>query len=415
MRKTLCLPWALMAAAALAGCERPAVAPPQPGPAAPQPAEGPAVTTVRPERKTVRHPIEQPGFNIEAFQETALYAKVSGYVGKWNVDIGASVKKGDVLAELDVPEMVVEVKQKEAAARQAEAQVAQAKAAELTARARLDRAKSQYERLARVGQGGVLDRENVDEARLGYEAARADVAKAAADVTAAGAAVEVAKANRDYARTMLRYTEIRAPYDGIVTQRNVNDRDFVRPADAGVKGRPLYVVQQFDPVRVFVNVPGADAAWVNDGDPVSLRLHGAGGELFQGTVTRNARALDPQARTLRTEIDVPNPGHRLKPGMYVQARITVEHRDVWTLPAAAVLTEGDQTFCYTVAGGQAVRTPLQVGLRGGGLVEVLKKQARPSGGAEGPWEAISGAEEVVAGNAAALRDGQPIRRAPTAP
>jgi HlyD family secretion protein len=411
MRNTLCLSWALFAAAvALPGCERPSPAAPQPGPAPPQPAEGPAVTTVRPERKTVRHPIDQPGFNIEAFQETALYAKVSGYVAKWHVDIGDAVKKGDVLAELDVPEMVVEVKQKEASVRQAEAQVAQAKAAELTAQARLERAKSQYQRLARVGKGGALDDENVDEARLGYEAGKAALEKAKADVTAAGAAVEVAKANRDYAQTMLRYTEIRAPYDGIVTQRNVNDRDFVRPGDAGVKGRPLYVVQQFDPVRVFVNVPGADAAWVQDGDPVSLRLQGAGGELFQRKVTRNARSLDPQARTLRTEIDVPNPDKRLKPGMYVQARITVEHRDVWALPDAAVRTEGDQTFCYIVEGGQAVRTPLQVGLRGGGLVEVLKKQARPpSAGEEGRWEAITGREEVVAGEAGGLRDGQPVR------
>jgi HlyD family secretion protein len=391
-----------------AGCQRPS--------AAATPAEAPpaaraeaVVRVVRPERKTVRHPIEQPGFNIEAFQETAIFAKVSGYVAKWNADIGKEVKKGDVLAELDVPEMVVEVKQKEAAVRQAEAHVAQAKAAELTAQARLERARSQYERLAKVGQGGVLDRENIDEARLGFEAAKAAREQAKADVNAAGAAVEVAQANRDYARTMLRYTEIRAPYDGIVTQRNVNDRDFVRPGDAGVRGRPLYVVQQIDPVRVFVNVPGADAGWVKDGDPVSLRLQGAGGELFHGKVTRNARSLDPQARTLRTEIDVPNPDRKLMPGMYVQARITVEHPNVWALPAAAVRTEGDRTFCFTVEGGKAVRTPLQVGLRGGGLVEVLKKQVRPpSEGAEGRWEAITGREEVVAGGEG-LRDGQPIR------
>lgn len=409
MRNLLCPPAALLAGVALLGCDRPA---PAPSATPPRPAaEGPAVRTVRPERKTVRHAIDQPGFNIEAFQETALYAKVSGYVAKWNVDMGDPVKKGDVLAELDVPEMVVEVKQKEASIRQAEAQVRQAKAAVLTAEARLGRSKSQYERLARVGQGGVLDRENVDEARLGYEAGKAALEKAKADVAAAESLVDVAKANRDYARTMLRYTAIRAPYDGIVTQRrNVSAGDFVRPGDAGAKGQPLYVMQQTDPVRVFVHVPAADAGWAQVGDPVSLRLRGAGGELFRGKVTRTARSLDPQARTLRTEIDVPNPDGKLLSGMYVQARITVEHPDVWTLPAAAVRTEGDQTFCYTVEGGKAIRTPLQVGLRGGGLVEVLKKQARPTTeGEEGRWEAIRGAEEVVAGDAAALRDSQPVR------
>src|SRR5262249_24053826 len=176
--------------------------------------------------------------------------------------IGAPVKKDEVLAELAVPEMQVDLQQKEAAIRQAEAQVGQARAAVLAARAQQARSKSQYERLSRVGRGGVLDEESVEEARLGYEAAKAGLVKADADVAAAQAQVEVAKANRDYARTMLDYLLIKAPYDGVVTQRNVNTRDLVQPG-----GKPLYVVSQIDRVRVFVNVPGADAAWVRAGDP----------------------------------------------------------------------------------------------------------------------------------------------------
>jgi RND family efflux transporter MFP subunit len=376
-------------------------------------AEPVAVRVVTPERKSLSQRIEQPGFNIEAFQETPLYAKITGYVRKWGVDIGDRVQKGQVLAELHVPEMEVEVRQKGAAVRQAEAQVRQSRAAVLTAQAQLERSKSQYARLERAGQGGVLDRESVEETRLGYEASKAALEKARADVAVAEAQQEVAKANRDYAQTMLQYTQIRAPYDGVVTQRNVNTDDFVQPGGIGAKGLPLYVVDQIDPVRVFVNIPGAEAAWIKDGDPVSLRLQGAGGQLYQGKVTRNARSLDPRARTLRTEIDLPNPKGRLLPGMYVQAAITVQHPDVWTLPAAAVVTEGDQTFCYRAEGGKAVRTPLQVGLRGGGLVEVLQKQARgASPGEEGRWEAITGEEEVVvAGDAASLGDGQPVRRA----
>jgi hypothetical protein len=186
-----------------------------------------------------------------------------------------------------------------------------------------------------------------------------------------------------------------------------------QPAGGGARGRPLYVVDRTDPVRVFVNVPGADAAWVRDGAPVSLRLQGAGGELFQGKVTRNARSLDPRARTLRTEIDLPNPSGKLLPGTYVLAAITVQHANAWTLPAAAVVTEGDNTFCYRVVDGRAVRTPLQVGLSGGGLVEVLKVQApAASPGAEGEWREVTGGEEVVASDPAALSDGQPVRAAP---
>jgi RND family efflux transporter MFP subunit len=409
MRKPI---WDLAAGAAVlafvtlsTGCQRPPVgavqADPQEEKAAPE------FRTVRPQHKTVRRRIEQPGFNIEAFQETPLYPKISGYVREWKADIGDDVEKGDLLVELDVPEMVVAVKQKEAALLQANAQVKQAQAAVLTAQAQVARTKSQYGRLARVGRGGMLDRENVEEARLGHEAARATLEKAKADVAAAQAAVGVARADRDYARTMLGYARLTAPFAGVVTRRNVNEGDFVRPAGTGARGQPLYVVQQIDPVRVFVNVPGAEALWLKDGDPVSLRLQGAGGELFRGKVTRNARSLDPQARTLRTEIDVPNPEGKLLPGMYVQATITVRHPNVWTLPASAVLTEGDQTFCYRVEGGKAVRTALQVGLRGGGLVEVVKKQTKAPSDEEEHWEGFTGQEEVVS-NPVGLSDGQPV-------
>jgi multidrug efflux pump subunit AcrA (membrane-fusion protein) len=405
---------AALAAAALAipaGCNGSEEPQPQPERSAPAPAE-PLVRVVRPERRTIRHQIRQPGFNIEPFQETLLYAKITGYVARWNVDIGDRVRKGDVLAELDVPEMVVDVRQKEAALRRADAQVRQANAALLTAQAQAERARSQAGRLARIGKRGSLDRESVDEARLGYQAAKANLEKARADKAAAEAEVEVARAHRDYAQVMLRYATIRAPFDGVVTQKNANTGDFVQPAGAGTRGRPLFVVDQDDPVRVFVNVPGADAAWIKDGDPVTLRLQGAGGELFRGKVTRNARALDPRTRTLRTEIDLPNPHRQLRPGMYVQATITVRHPNAWTLPADAIVTQGDQTFCYRLENGRAVRTPLQVGPRGGGRVEVLKIQARAaSADEEARWEKVRGSEEVITGDLAALSDGQRVRRA----
>jgi multidrug efflux pump subunit AcrA (membrane-fusion protein) len=394
-----------------AGCDpHPAVVP-QPASQAPPPASAePAVRVVHPERKTVRQPIEQPGFNIEAFQETPLYARITGYVRKWNVDIGDHVRKDDVLAELTVPEMEVDLRQKEAAVRQAAAEVGQARAAVLTAKAREERTKSQYERMTKVAKSGVVDQENLDETRLGYDAAKAASAEAAAAVTAAEARAEVASAHRDYAATMLQYARIRSPYDGVVTRRHVNTGDFVQPAGTGTKGQPLYVVSQLDPARVFVNVPGTAAALVKDGDPVVLRLQGAGGQEFQGKVTRNARSLDPQARTLRTEIDLPNLENNLLPGMYVQATISVQHPNTWTLPAAAVVTEGDRTFYCGVQSGKVVRVSVQVGLRGGGLVEVLKKQERSSSPGEADrWVDFTGDEAVVAGSPAPLTEGQAVR------
>jgi RND family efflux transporter MFP subunit len=208
---------------------------------------------------------------------------------------------------------------------------------------------------------------------------------------------------------MLDYAQIKAPYDGVVTQRNVNTGDFVQPAGMGGARRPLFVVMQTDPVRVFINVPGVDAPWIKDGDPVFLMLQGAGGRPFEGKVTRTARSLAPRERTLRTEIDLPNADGKLLPGMYAQATITVQHPNVWTLPVGAIRTEGESTFCFRMVDGKAVRTPVQVGLTGEGIVEVLQMQIRKPGSSEaGSWAPVTGQEEAVAGNVAGLSDGQAI-------
>jgi HlyD family secretion protein len=442
-----------------AGCHRP--------PAANQP-EGPTTSEVKvtkPERKTVRYAIVQPGYNIEAYQQTPLYAKVAGFVEKVRVDIGDVVKgpkydpsgklvrEGDVLAELWVPEMEVELREKEAAVRQAEAEVLQAKkalgaaesnlrssearirqaeAARLRARADYSHTQSQYQRLARAGQGGVIARENVSETEFLFEAAKAGLAeaeaniesakalrdesearrdKAKADVTVAEAHLEKARAVRDNARTLLGYTKIRAPFDGVVTRRDVNVGHFVQPA-AGTaeKGRALFNVDQTDVVRVFVNVPELDAVWVYDRAPAHVRVQGLKGQTFQGTVTRTSYAYDPRARTLRTEIDLPSAGGKLRPGMYVRATIVVEHKNAWALPASAVVTEGEQSYCYRVENGKAVRTPLRVGISGEGLVEILKKRTKPAKPGEGGvWEDLRGDEEIIEGNVAGLKDGQAVQ------
>src|SRR6516164_5872171 len=170
---------ALMSLAA--GCHRPPA--PSSDQAAPEaPAQPSAVKIVHPERKDLRRSIERPGYNIEAFERTPLYAKIPGYVQKWYFDIGDRVHKDDVLAELYIPEMEVELKQKKAGVRQAAGEIEQAKAVVQRTQAELERARSQYERLARVGRNGALDKEQVDETRLGFEAAQAAVAKALADV-----------------------------------------------------------------------------------------------------------------------------------------------------------------------------------------------------------------------------------------
>jgi RND family efflux transporter MFP subunit len=372
-------------------------------------AEPPAVKVVHPEKKDVRRLIERPGYNIEAYERTPLYAKLPGYVRKWNVDMGDTVHKDDVLAELWIPEMEVEVKQKEAAVGQAASEIKQAEATVLRARFELERAKGQYERLARVGRSGVLGKDEVEEYLLGYQASQAALAKAEADVDVTKARLEVAKADLEHVQTLLQYTQVRAPFDGVITgRRTINTGDFVQPASAS-KGESLFVVERIKPVRVFINIQELEAGWVRDGDVALIRVQGFPGQPFKGTVTRTSKSLHPQNRTLRTEIDLPNTDGKLLPGMFVNATIIAEHKNVWALPATAVVTQGEQSFCYRVENGKAVRTPVQVGLRGCELVEVVKKQtisAKP--GVEGQWEDFSGDEVIVASDLAAVTNGQSV-------
>jgi multidrug efflux pump subunit AcrA (membrane-fusion protein) len=374
--------------------------------------EAPAVKVVHPQKKDVRRLIERPGYNIEAYERTALYAKIAGYVLKWNVDMGDSVHKDDVLVELYIPEMEVELKQKEAAVRQATSEIEQAEAAKLRATAALKYSESQYERLARAGRSGVLDKEQVDESRFSFEAAQAAVAKAEADVNVAKARLEVAKADRDHVQTLLQYTKVRAPFDGIVTgRRRINVGDFVQPASAS-KGESLFVVESIQPVRVFVNVQELEAAWVRDGDVAVIRVQSLHGQQVRGTVTRRSKSLHPVNRTLSTQIDLPNHDGKLLPGMFVNATIIAERKSVWALPANAVVTKGDQTFCYRVENGKAVRTLIQVGLRGNEpdneLVEAVKKQTKAAKtGEQGQWEDFSGEEAIIA-EPAGLADGQAV-------
>src|SRR5262249_16477266 len=198
-----------------------------------------------------------------------------------------------------------------------------------------------------------------------------------------------------------RYTKIPAPFDGVVTKRHINDGDLVQPP-TGRKGEALFVVDQVDPVRVFVNVPEVEAVWVRDKDEALVPTQRPSGHEFKGNVTRTARALAPTTRTLRTEIDLANPERKLLPGMYVDVTITPQRRNVWTLPASAVVVTQEQSYCYRVEAGKAVRTPVQVGLSGGGLIEVRKKQVKKGSA----WEDFTGQEKIVKSGVSDLKAGQ---------
>jgi len=404
-----------------------------------------SVTIIKPERKTIRREVAQPGL-IQAFERTPIVARIPGYVLKWNVDIGDPIHKDDVLAELWVPEMVSELKLKEELVQQAQKALAMTKAQVVTAKAQVQEAeaglsraeannnywKSQSARFASLVKDSVLDKQTQEETLNQYRSAAAALSEAKAKIESAKAVQQEKEHTRDKAEVDIRaadadrrrqadlvgYAKLTAPYEGIVVQKNINTQQLVQPA-TGAQGDVLYVVERTDIVRIFVPVPETDADWVRIGTPATVRVQALQGQEFKGKVTRTAWSLNQVSRTLLTEIDLPNPelpklGRRLRPGMYVYATIDAEWPDVLTLPASAVVTEGDvnigyKTFCYMVEYDRVKRTRIEIGARNDQLVEVLEKRVPGANNGDEPrWEAFTGAEGVVQRDLSGLKDGQSV-------
>jgi RND family efflux transporter MFP subunit len=420
---------------ALAGCNSPSPAEtPQAAAATPTGEAAAHVAAARPVRKTLRRECVQPG-QIEAFEQTPLFAKLPAFVEKLHVDIGDRVEAGQPLVDLFLPELKDELRQKEAAEVQAKAEIELAQAAigaaeaavataaanvsaaeagKIRATADFVRWQSQYARIRGLVSGGALDRKLEEETQNSLKAAEAadgearakvDAAKATrlqsrADVAKAKAAEAVARARHgnaaaDLSRVaaLLQYTQIHAPYAGVVTERNVNRGDFVQPAST-MTARPLLTVVRMDVVRVFVDVPEMDSPSVEAGQAGYVSVQALPERVGEGKVARTSWVLGAN-RTLRTELDLPNPSGWLRPGMYAMAHILLHERsDVWVLPPAAIVRDGQQTFCWVVGRGRAVRMPIKLGLAVGDDVEITS--------------GLKGDEFVVQSPAASLQDGQPV-------
>jgi RND family efflux transporter MFP subunit len=385
------------------------------GPGGATSAEQPVmVATVHPEQKSLRRVIEQPA-HVEAFEETPLHARISGYVQKVHVDIGDRVQgprydeqgklvqAGQVLAELSVPEMEEELRQKRALVDQAEAELKLANESVKAAEAEHNRLKSQFERLAKIS--GVVDKEIVEETRYGFEVSKAKWSMADAEVGVRKTRVQVAKAGAGRLGALLDYSKIRAPYDGVVTSRSIHTGHYL----SGNGTKPLFVIARTDTLRVIVEVPEAEALAIREGVPARIRCPIIKDRDCDGKVTRVSWSLDARARTLRTEIDLANPQGSHRPGMYAYVTFTAELPSTFTLPVAGVVSQGSEAYCFCVEGGKALRTPIRLGVRDSQSVQVLKKLSAGAG-ADGQktWQDFTGKEDVILTSPATLTDGQAV-------
>ena len=362
----------------------------------------PTVRIIKPQRRNINYSVEQPGF-VEAYEQTSIFSKVSGFIKQFNVDIGQEVKKGDLLAEIFVPELdedhqrkIAQVELDKSQVDQAQQLVTVAESNVQTAIAQLDEAKanvgksqaevvrweSEVKRLTQMVQEKVVDKDiltetqrQLDSSKAARDAALAAVAareadrvtseanlgKAKIDVETQKAEVKVSEADERKAAAMLAYTQITAPYDGVVTVRNANTGDYVQ-AVTGDKSSPnpsaIFVVARTDIVRIFLDVPEAYARYVQKGTEAVVRAEALSGLQIPAKVTRTSWAIREKTRTLWTEIDLSAKEYDgLRPGMYVYTKVLVQRPDVFALPQKGANGGGQSNLLLSLAKQQGRQDP----------------------------------------------------------
>jgi RND family efflux transporter MFP subunit len=226
-----------------------------------------------------------------------------------------------------------------------------------------------------LGQGrGFISDRTLDQVHANADIAKADLGVAEANRDLAANQVDVAAATVEKIKTLLAYTQIVAPFDGVVARRQVNRGDLVQAATA-TRTTPsagsLFTLQRIDMIRVFCDVPENDVPRLHVGDPAIVRPSGFDGKPFFGKITRFSLRLDPETRNMRTEIDLPNPKEQLYPGTYAAVSLEMNRRlDALTVPAAAVGSDSDGSFVYTINDNRITRLAVKTGLTDNGRIEV---------------------------------------------
>jgi RND family efflux transporter MFP subunit len=322
-----------------------------------------AVTVVHPQKALIAIPV-LPG-QTEAYTDAPIYAQTSGYLKKWYFDIGAKVKAGDVLAEIDTPEV--------------DQELAQAQAQLKVAQAALNLAEVTYHRYQDLFDRRVVAAEDFDTAADTY---RENQATVMAD-----------QANINQLEALEAFKIVRAPFNGIVTARNTDIGDYV----ASGSGTQLFRMQQTAPLRVYVNVPQVFADLIKIGTEGDLTLDEFPGRTFLGHVTNTARAIDPTSRTLLTELQVPNETGELFPGAYALITLQVtDNTGILTIPSNALLFRSEGTTVGVVdTNGQVEIRKITISLNLGDKLEIS--------------QGLSVTDRVIVNPSDSLASGMPVK------
>ncbi len=282
-----------------------------------------------------------PG-TLQGFVQSPIAARASGYLRRWYRDIGSRVDKGELLAEIETPEI--------------DQQLSQAIAARQQAAASLDLARSTVERWESLRKKDAVSQQELDERRSAN-------AQAAANLAAA-------EANVERLRQLEGFKRVVAPFAGLITRRNVDVGDLIEAGSNG--GRPLFLLAQTDPLRVYVNVPQTYSQLIRPGQKVVVTQAELRGRAFEGEVARTSASIDTTTRTMQIEVALPNRDGTLLPGAFVQVALPLEASKALLIPTTALLIRGEGMRVAAVdAQGRVHLRPVRIGRNYGETVEVL--------------------------------------------
>lgn len=341
----------------------------------------PSVQTVTPKRSAVSNEVVFPG-NVQAVQEGAVYARTNGYVRRRLVDIGDRVTAGQLLAEIESPEVDQELLQGRAnllraraalgqvraTAQQVQANLQQVQANLQQSRANMELARTTLQRWKQLAQDQVVPQQQVDEKHAAFEASQASVNASQASINAVQANVQAAQANVSAQEaevsaqeanvrrleTVQSFQKVTAPFAGVITVRNVEVGGLIT-AGSGTTSRELFRVAQTETLRVYVNVPQAYATSIQPGQTAQVLVRELPQKTFAGKVARTTGSMDAASRTLPMEIHVDNQEHALLPGMYAQVKFSVSRATIPILvPANALIIRADGPQVAMVQSDQTV-------------------------------------------------------------
>jgi RND family efflux transporter MFP subunit len=284
--------------------------------------------------------------NMQAFVDAPIYARTNGYLKRWYFDIGAHVKEGDLLAEIESPEV--------------DRQLQQAREDLNTAQANLRLSQITAERY-----NGLFKTDSV---------AKQDVDNAVQDAAAKGAIVKSAQANVERLQQLVGFEKVRAPFTGVVTARNTDVGQLIESGPSqGAGVRELFHVAMLDRLRVFINVPQVYSHETKPGMHADLTLAEMPGRRFTGTVVRTSDAIDPATRTLLVELDIPNSKGLLFPGAFAQVHFAIKgNAQTLVIPATSLIFEAQGLRVPVIAAGNKISLlPVTVGRDFGTTVEIL--------------------------------------------